>query len=351
MADLKIGWLVNSGLMPCIFGCWGFYSRLAGKDVLKKHWDYLLARYGAYPVVWCMAGEATMPFYNDKYSDEEIESLRSNAKSEWTEITRYVRDKDPFKRVITIHSQRYGHDMLEDETLMDLNMLQTGHGSYNSLSNTVSMIRETIKREPKHPVINGEVCYEGICSSNYQDIQRFAFWACILSGACGHTYGANGIWQLNTIEKPYGPSPHGMSWGNTPWEEAYRPPGSKQSGLAKKFLERYNWWEFEMHPEWMENHSNEENKYIAPFAAGIPGKVRVMFLPLLGGFVWGHIAVKEFEKNTSYRVFYFDPVSGNELGKGILKSDENGFIFVEKPNLLQDWILVFENIKRSEKNE
>ena len=29
----------------------------------------------------------------------------------------------------------------------------------------------------------------------------------VLSGAAGHTYGASGIWQVNTRAQPYGPSP------------------------------------------------------------------------------------------------------------------------------------------------
>jgi len=30
---------------------------------MKRHWRYLVARWGAYPVVWCLAGEGTMPYY------------------------------------------------------------------------------------------------------------------------------------------------------------------------------------------------------------------------------------------------------------------------------------------------
>jgi len=66
------------------------------------------------------------------------------------------------------------------------------------------------------PVLVGEVCYEGIMEANREEIQRPLFWGCMLSGAAGHTYGANGIWQVNIKEKPSGPSPHGISWGALP---------------------------------------------------------------------------------------------------------------------------------------
>jgi hypothetical protein len=61
MADLRLMHLIRAGIVPCIVGSWGFYMGFAGADVLRQHWRYLIARYGAYPVIWCAAGEAQMP--------------------------------------------------------------------------------------------------------------------------------------------------------------------------------------------------------------------------------------------------------------------------------------------------
>ena len=33
------------------------------------------------------------------------------------------------------------------------------------------------------------------------------FWLCMMNGAAGHTYGANGIWQCNRKGQPHGASP------------------------------------------------------------------------------------------------------------------------------------------------
>ena len=70
------------------------------------------------------------------------------------------------------------------------------------------------------PVLIGEVCYEGIQEASRQEVQRFMFWSALLSGTGGHTYGANGIWQVNTRQQPYGLSPHGHSWGGPAWDIA-----------------------------------------------------------------------------------------------------------------------------------
>ena len=99
-----------------------------------------------------------------------------------------------------------------------------------------------ILKTPQMPVLAGEVCYEGILEASRQEIQRFMFWTCILNGAGGHTYGANGIWQVNTREHPFGPSPHGRSWGDVPWDVAAHLPGSQHIGLSKGLLMKYPWW-------------------------------------------------------------------------------------------------------------
>ncbi len=71
MADLRIQWLVRSGLVPCIVGCWGYFLPWMGVEKLKQHWRYIIARYGSYPTVWCLAGEATMPSYLSEPKEED----------------------------------------------------------------------------------------------------------------------------------------------------------------------------------------------------------------------------------------------------------------------------------------
>jgi hypothetical protein len=342
-ADHKLIALAEAGLVPCIVGCWGFFLEFAGEEVIRKHWDYLLARYGALPAVWCMAGEATMPFYTHPAFGNPEKTKEYNAKLRrgWTEMTRYVKSRDPFARPVTIHPTQYGREMVEDAELLDLEMLQTGHSSFYSIANTVKMVQESVNKEPRMPVINSEVCYEGICGSSYQDVQRILFWSCMLSGVCGHTYGANGIWQVNAPDQPYGPSPHGASWGSTPWNEACRLPGSHQVGLGKKLLERFRWWEFEPHPEWVEKHADAERP-VAPFAAGVPGEVRVIFIPFLGGFGWGQLLIRHLEPDVTYRAYYFDPITGEEHDQGLARADENGCWRSGKFTKFQDWVLVLE---------
>lgn len=63
LTDLRVDWLVRNGLVPNILGSWGYYIKWMDAGKMKKHWRYLIARYGAYPVTWTLCGEATLACY------------------------------------------------------------------------------------------------------------------------------------------------------------------------------------------------------------------------------------------------------------------------------------------------
>ena len=245
-ADRRIVELVDSGLTPCIVGAWGYHLPWTGVEKMKQHWRYLVARYGALPVVWCIAGEGEMPYYLAKDKEKDKDFQRAG----WTEIAGAVRKLDPFHRLVTIHPVQSARQTVADPGVIDFDMLQTGHGDRGSIPTTLKLVRASRAAWPPMPTINGEVCYEGILNTCYEDVQRFMAWSCLLSGNAGHTYGANGIWQLNREGQPYGLSPHGGTWGATPWNEAMKLPGSRQVGLAKRLLEQFDWPRFEPHNEW-----------------------------------------------------------------------------------------------------
>ncbi|OIO01168.1 hypothetical protein COS16_06405 [Candidatus Desantisbacteria bacterium CG02_land_8_20_14_3_00_49_13] len=343
MADLRLEWLVRAGLVPCIVGCWAYFLPWMGIEKMKKHWRNIVARYGAYPVVWCLAGEGAMPYYLSKDKEKDIEVQKKG----WTELARYVRSIDPFHNLITIHPTNNARDQVEDPSVLDFEMMQTGHSDRQSLGNTVTSVTDAYKREPVMPVLVGEVCYEGIGEACRQEVQRLMFWASVLNGSCGHTYGANGVWQVNTKGKPYGPSPHGMSYGNVAWEDAYQLPGSGQLGLAKKFLERFEWWRFEPHPEWVKPAWTKENP-CAPYAAGIPGEARVVYSPL----PWGVPEVRGLEIGVRYKSALFNPVNGEITDIGPVNADENGDWVPPLGNdpwrvmpVFQDWVIFLERIR------
>ena len=186
----------------------------------------------------------------------------------------------------------------------------------------------------------------------------------MLNGAAGHTYGAGGVWQMNT-EQVHGST----AYETIPWHVAMHYPGSAQLGMGKKLLEEYPWWRFEPHPEWVEPHSTTllephaewydnhqkwaelKGRWDLPYAAGIPGEVRFIYIPGNHDYQMTAPIVRNLEPDVDYRAFLFDPIWGKrfDLGKVGKSKPQNGRATNEyQPPQLpspQDWILVLEKIK------
>jgi hypothetical protein len=258
-------------------------------------------------------------------------------KQGWTEVARYVRATDPLRRPVTIHPSKSARNTVEDPTVIDIDMLQTGHDDRRSVPNTIETLNTSLAALPKMPVLVGEVCYEGIQEASREEVQRFMFWACMLSGAAGHTYGANGIWQVNTREKPYGLSPHGHSWGGPAWEDAYQLPGSRQLGLGKGLLSSYSWWRLQARTESVEPHWSEE-EYWRPFAAHIPGEAVIVYSPT----AWKALLFNGLGAGKQYRAFLFNPSDGTETAWGIVRADDAGRWIAPEFPIIRDWVVVLD---------
>ena len=240
-ADARLAHLVDAGFTPCVVGAWGYFLPWMGVEKAKQHWRYLIGRWGAWPVVWCVAGEANLPYYLAKgFPYHDTNQVRG-----WSEVARYVRATDPFHRLVTIHPTGIGRlsarNAITDVGLLDIDMLQTPHGEREAVPPTVRTVRESYLDQPVMPVINGEASYEMLNDRIAAAWPRAMFWICMLNGAAGHTYGANGIWQCNRRDQPHGASPHGGSYGRIAWDEAMNLAGSRQVALGKRLLSRYPW--------------------------------------------------------------------------------------------------------------
>ncbi len=290
-ADRRIAHLAESGLVPAIVGGWGRGDcdgmALAGVAGLQRHWRNLIARYGAYPAIWIVGGESGGP--------------------EWTEVARYVRKIDPYHRPVTIHPFNSARQSVTDETVLDFDMLQTGHGDWDAARGAVPKLKAAYARTPVMPAMIGEYCYEGHMQTAFQDVQRYVFWTTLLSGSAGHTYGAAGIWHASVEGDPGIANVYDL----TTWQEGMHFPGSTQLGLGKKLLEQYPWARFEPHPEWAESDC---------FVAGIPGEVRFIYQPRRGVYNWNGTVVKGLERDVPYRAFYFNPCNAKRYDAGTFVS-------------------------------
>ncbi len=338
LADRRIIHLVEQGLVPCIVSMWGFYLPFMGIERVKKHWRNLIARYGAYPVVWCVCGEVELPTYSHLSRSDTLEAEKADQTAGWKEVAGYLRNLDPYHHVTTIHPAwaQSGRDAILDDSLIDLDMLQTSHGGHGILGRTVDRVHESNDKTPRMPVVNGEPCYEGIMGTAWQEMQRFVFWTSIMSGSAGHTYGAQGMWAMSSRDEPFKGST--MNWGDGFWQDVMHYPGSAQVGLGRRFLERYPWWQFEprIEPEVQDRRS---------FAVGIPGKVAVFYLtgqwadPKFRGVQGTRLSIETVAR---YRAYFFNPRTGADVDAGVVTPDADGFWPVPPKPSMDDWVLVLD---------
>ncbi|MHC4106123.1 MAG: apiosidase-like domain-containing protein, partial [Planctomycetota bacterium] len=237
-ADRRFEHLIDSEMAPAIVGAWGRTDcdamKNVGVDGLKRHWRYLIARYGAYPVFWILAGELPV---DSKWGV-----------GPWGEVGRYVRSIDSYHHPITTHTGSGRRGNPDDDLIISYDMVGGNHNQDIAIGSALKVLTTAYSKAPTMPVLVGETVYEGHMQQGFQYVQRHIFWMNMLSGAAGHTYGAAGIWHASVEGDPGVAS--GAFGGRkvydwTTWREGMNYPGATQVGLGKKLLEEYSWWQFE----------------------------------------------------------------------------------------------------------
>lgn len=138
-------------------------------------------------------------------------------------------------------------------------------------------------------------------------------------------------------------------------------PGSYQIGLGAKLLRAFRWWELAPHPEWISPSGTtllEPNDKVSgfdvdmtsallggdngvlrneaelpagewsrrganwrlPYAAGIPLKLRLIYLPYFGFRAGPTPQVLQLEPEVSYRAYYWEPSLGMKIGLGMVRA-------------------------------
>jgi hypothetical protein len=359
-ADRRIEYLLDHGIAPAIAGAWSPTIVPMGVAKMKQHWRYIVARYGAYPVFWILGGQVLEP------PDEEGRRYPTSVKSEitpgWTEVAKYLRSIDPYHHPLTVHENPPPYDTaLQNESLTDFDMFQSSHFGWPSIAVEVSQMDQHYSRtQVTKPVVEGEIGYEKLGETHLEDFQRTAFWLSMLNGAAGHTYGANGVFEAYTPDKPL----HRLRWSLLTWQEGMKLPGSYQIGIGAKLLREYPWWRFEPHPEWvtprgttlLEPHVQahgfeygtisscdpcdpllqqesipvaaewkaQNGSFQLPYAAGIPREVRFIYVPTTGLDTRPAPTIQRLERNVHYHAFWWEPSLGVRIDLGAVAHPGEG---------------------------
>jgi hypothetical protein len=340
--DQQLEHLIANGILPCAMGGWGYHALFMGKDRTIAHWRYLVARYGAWPVVWCLAGEGAMPYYLSRTRQADISALLEM----WPEVACFVHDIDPWHRPLTLHPREHSWDDTADPSTLDFHMTQAGHQPHAPRI-ALEQLATGRARFPGKVIVNAEPPYEGHGGTNLTDVQRYSFWTSMLSGASGYTYGAAGIFQANDRELPTGPRPDGGAYDPLFWDEGLKLPGAEQLAKGHALLKSLGLDNFSPHPEWasldLKVPQDTYNWPIRAFAAGIPGRVRVIYLPLRW-YHWDGPLVRALEPGVRYKAAYLEPDVLRRHELGVVTGDGNGEWRGPTLPHLFDWLLLLEAV-------
>ncbi len=328
----------SKGITVWIHGWWtreDMNSKI-GAEKIERWWRYLIHRFGAYNVIWVVAGEYNM--YNNGGFDIGF----------WKDLGKMIKAEDPYERIVSLHPTPPFWDggaaapqwstgfVLHNETWLDYNQSQVGHGRYANEMIPVVVSGE-YKRTPSKPIVVTEPWYEFIEGNPSGLDIRFGAWSAILSGAAGHTYGGGHVWLAHLPESPGG----GGSW---PLEKGferttYDYEGALSMSHLATFFKSIEWWNLAPHPEMV-------LEYPQPYCIAKPGVEYILYLRYAGT---AKLKMDPLSASGDYTYYWFNPGNGKKYdAKTIKGADIMEFSCPESyPGTtdFKDWVLHIKKIR------
>jgi len=324
--DRKMAYIVNSGLVNCMSFAWNYFLEQDYVQQMKRFARYVVGRYGAYPMVWSIVGEAA-----GYYATEEITLAR------WREVAMEVYRIDGYHQIRTVHmtNNRPLPDYYVGEEWHDFVLGQMGHGG---MSLNVSYYAEFFEKHPNTPYIEGEAMYDGLRSDEYAarryvsgQMVRNAAYRAMQNGCQGYGYGAQGIWNALWDSEEMDPESIFAFWGNQDWRTAIDSEVANQMTHFKSFYQSIGWQDLRPRNELgartgVKNIS--ANDTLTTIVIYIPDMFSA--LPQIGELSAG-----------SYLVRLFDTRTGEYVYNETVELVTNGSIsFPQIPDSTMDWAVV-----------
>jgi len=318
--DRRMQALWDAGLVVCAHPTW------IGKQVVvplpAAVWTsrYLMARYGAYNLIWSLSGE-----YQYAYTQVSAPWTRAD----WVALGQAVAEANVYGHPISVHpSGRQALDdpaewpeaahqassggEFHDEPWLDHNWLQTGH-ALALLGRVPLRVAENYARSPARPVLLSEGFYENQTPEGASArMVRWQAWTALLDGAAGYVYGSNGVWQFYDPAAPVGVGKdraNSQPWHGQTWREALEAPGGRQLGHLVRFLRGIEWFRLVPRPDGVRATKDAVGpaSLTTPHCAGIEDRVIVVYIPA------GHSGMRLEVLHLGayrYRAQWFDPRTG-----------------------------------------
>jgi hypothetical protein len=260
-------WAIGSGATPEIdpgFGLPEEQAILLGR--------YIVARYGAYPVVWILAGDGK---YIGSYA------------ARWRRIGRAIFGGRPHAPV-AMHcgGEQWPASEFSAEAWTGILGYQSGHGDADSTWDWIvnGPPATQWRKEPRLFALNLEPAYENHIAYHSKqphsahNARRAIYWSLLNAPTAGVTYGGHGVWGWDDGS---GPSvDHPRSGTPLPWQQALTMPGAEQMAHLESFFNAIPWWTLAPAPELLASQPGAGDVKQTVLAAASPDRRQVViYLP------------------------------------------------------------------------
>ena len=318
----------RKGLYVGLLPMWGKYCP-ADTGNCERYGRFIGERFKDHTnIIWILGGDRPAP------TKREQDAWRAMAMG----IAIGVSGREDYDSVLmTYHtfgpdtSSKYFHE----DSWLDFNGIQSSHG--NAILNW-KMIEHDYQLKPAKPVIDLETSYPGIglnkmAPGNEDDARRSAYWS-VFSGAFGHTYGNNSIWQM------YAPGRKPLYGVKAFWSDALDAPSAVQMGYLRGLIESRPFLTQVPDQSLL---STDEGADLEHVAALRGDGYALIYTPT------GKPFRVRLDKLTGKEVkaWWFDPRTGTAANAGQFpKEGEQGFTPPGQPGVGQDWVLALDDPQR-----
>ena len=298
---------------------WGNAVNSAPDSALLSYGVFLANRYGAGNygnVIWCMGGDREPP----------------NPGKQWNIVTG-IRTVTP-NAIATGHGRRSGEGVGAFAVWGTLVGFNLGN-SYTAEGTEASDAAIEYARVPVLPFINLEGEYDGEGGTNF-DCRRQAY-ASYLSGACGHIFGNNPIWEFG------GPQYSGGIGPAAALAQGLNTVATRQMAYARSLISAYQWWNLRpvLDASLLTSGLSSGIARICP-ARALDGSVAMVWKPTAVSISVNMASLTP----SSVRARWYDPTNGAFATVGGSPFPNNGVRAFAHPGNnsanASDWILVLD---------
>ena len=334
--DQRIEYLASKGMVVSLAQGVGVSMKNSSVEPDHKRLArYILARYGAYPVVWITA--------------EEFNDVRTgNCAQCWADVAAYVYDLDPYKRANSLHNAYTNPIVYHDQIWYGFVTLQQSHNNAKSVDHWL----EQYNAMPPRPILEDEANYEdiipyyggGIPTPKWKT--RQSAWQSQTGGAFGFTYGGQGIWW-----GCYTTQDNDRNCGNgsdaRAWYTAIDFPVGQQMSFMVRFWTSFDWWT--LAPDgnaiiWSSPPNDTQKPYQK--TDGNNRSLVIAYLPLqLNGTVYNG-TVRNLSPTGIYIAQWFNPRNGTStvISEGWMPTSDGSWNISTQPTPSDDWVLKIQRI-------